>query len=95
MPKSNNSKPSNSKCSLQQARAINRLTAMPEWLLLMELCEERLSEAHRDLETVDEKYFRAKQGKVSEIRYMLSLEEMAKAILNRSQTPSSTPGYEM
>jgi hypothetical protein len=80
---------------LQQARAINRLTGMPEWALLMDLCENRLLEAHRDLETVDEKYFRSKQGKVSEIRFMLGLEETVKAVLNRDRTPSSTPGYEM
>jgi len=61
----------------------------------MQLCEQRLSEAHRDLETLDEKYFRAKQGKVSEIRFMLGLEETVKAVLNRNQTPTSTPGYEM
>ena len=68
---------------------------MPEWEDLMQLCENRLSEAHRDLETLDEKHFRAKQGKVGEIRFMLGLEETAKAVLNRTRTPSSTPGYEI
>lgn len=61
----------------------------------MQLCEQRLSEAHRDLETLDEKHFRAKQGSIAEIRFMLGLEETAKAVLNRSRTPTSTPGYEM
>ena len=68
---------------------------MPEWEELMQLCEQRLSESHRDLETLDEKYFRSKQGKIGEIRFMLGLEETVKAVLNRSKTPSSTPGYEM
>ena len=55
--------------------------------------EYREKSANRIL--LDEKYFRSKQGKIGEIRFMLGLEETVKAVLNRSKTPSSTPGYEM
>jgi len=49
-----------------------------------------LADARDRLEHSDEKNFRFEQGRVTELRFMLELEDTAKAVLDRERTPNRT-----
>ena len=53
----------------------------------MELVQSRFDDAQSRLEAADEKNFRIEQGRLRELRFMLELEDSAKALLERSRLP--------
>jgi hypothetical protein len=83
----NNNSYSKLKCNKQQSQAVLRLKAMPEWELLSELINARHENAREALEQADEKNFRFEQGRLLELRFMLELEDAAKAVLDKARTP--------
>ena len=87
MNSSNNNSYSKLKCNRQQSQAILRLKAMPEWELLQDLIKARYESAQALLERADETTFRFEQGRLLELRFMLELEEAAKAVLDKARTP--------
>jgi len=84
---SNNNNYSKLKCNRQQSQAILRLKAMPEWDLLRDLIKARFDSAQSALERADETNFRFEQGRLLELRFMLELEDAAKAVLDKARTP--------
>ncbi len=56
-----------------------------EWNLLIELVQSRFDDAQGRLETADEKNFRFEQGRLQELRFLLELEDSAKALLEKSR----------
>lgn len=60
---------------------------MPEWELLQDLIKARYESAQALLERADETTFRFEQGRLLELRFMLELEEAAKAVLDKARTP--------
>jgi hypothetical protein len=71
-----------------------RLKEGAEWLLLKELFKNRLVDAQRHLEEADEKNFRIEQGRLKELRFLLSLETSARAHLDNSRNPKRTTAIE-
>jgi hypothetical protein len=63
---------------------------MPEWELLRDLIKARFDSAQAALEGADEKNFRFEQGRLLELRFVLELEEAAKAVLDKARTPKRT-----
>ena len=59
-----------------------------QWTLVLDLLLSRLEDAQQKLERADEKNFRFEQGRVSELKNFLELEEAAKAVLNKARTRS-------
>ena len=78
------------KCNREQAQAVLRLKAMPEWHLLSDLIKARFDSAQALLEKADETNFRFEQGRLLELRFMLDLEDAAKAVLDKARTPKRT-----
>jgi hypothetical protein len=60
---------------------------MPEWDLLRDLIKARFDSAQSALERADETNFRFEQGRLLELRFMLELEDAAKAVLDKARTP--------
>ena len=87
MNSSSNNSYSKLKCNRQQAQAVLRLRAMPEWELLSDLIEARFESAESALERADETNFRFEQGRLLELRFMLELEQAAKAVLDKARSP--------
>ena len=63
---------------------------MPEWDLLRDLIKARYDSAQALLERADETTFRFEQGRLLELRFMLELEEAAKAVLDKARSPKRT-----
>jgi hypothetical protein len=63
---------------------------MPEWDLLRDLIKARFDSAQALLEGADETTFRFEQGRLLELRFMLELEEAAKAVLDKARSPKRT-----
>lgn len=57
------------------------LSLTEEWPLLMELLAERLADAQTKLESADKDNFRFEQGRVTELRDALELEQAAEAVI--------------
>ena len=84
----NNNNYSKLKCNKEQAQAVLRLRATPEWQLLSDLIEARFDSAQALLEKADETNFRFEQGRLLELRFMLDLEDAAKAVLDKARLPN-------
>jgi len=67
---------------------------MPEWHLLSDLIKARFDSAQALLESADETNFRFEQGRLLELRFMLDLEDAAKAVLDKARTPKRTPAID-
>ena len=63
---------------------------MPEWDLLRDLIKARFDSAQALLERADETTFRFEQGRLLELRFMLELEDAAKAVLDKARSPKRT-----
>ena len=71
-----------------------RLKEKSEWLLLKALFKARLADAQRHLEEADEKNFRIEQGRLKELRFLLSRETSARAHLDNSRNLKRTTAIE-
>jgi hypothetical protein len=60
---------------------------MPEWDLLSGLIKARFDSAQDLLDRADATNFRFEQGRLLELRFMLELEDAAKAVLDKARTP--------
>jgi hypothetical protein len=60
---------------------------MPEWELLRDLIKARFDSSQAALERADETTFRFEQGRLLELRFVLELEDAAKAVLDKARTP--------
>ena len=69
------------------------LSLSPEWAQVQQLLASRLDNARELLEAADEKDFRYEQGRILELRFMLELEETAKATLERERTRKRTSDF--
>ena len=69
------------------------LSLKPEWQQVQQLLASRLDNARELLEAADEKDFRYEQGRILELRFMLELEETARATLERERTRKRTPDF--
>jgi hypothetical protein len=65
-----------------------RLAANPEWQHLKDLFNQRLDATHTRLETTQD--FKMEQGRAAELRFLLDLEQTAKAILDAESNPKGT-----
>ena len=64
------------------------LRSQSQWTLVLDLLRNRLEDAQNRLEQSDEKNFRFEQGRVSELKNFLELQDAAKAVLNKARTPN-------
>ena len=64
------------------------LRSQSQWTLVLDLLRNRLEDAQNRLEQADEKNFRFEQGRVSELKNFLELQDAAKAVLNKARTPN-------
>ena len=58
----------------------------PQWDHLQRLLCNRLEDAQERLEMADKTNFRFEQGRLNELRFMLELQNTAKAVLGKTQT---------
>jgi len=61
----------------------------------MELLHSRLENVHERLENVGENNFRFEQGRVAELRFLLDLEDTAKAVLDGDRVVHKTHVHEL
>jgi hypothetical protein len=68
----------------QQARAIFKLSALPEWQLLIESQVERLNDLRRQLDTVNDlSNLKFIQGQIAEIKKFNEVRETATTFLDK------------
>ncbi len=58
----------------------------PQWDHLQRLLCNRLEDSQERLEMADKTNFRFEQGRLNELRFLLELENTAKAVLGKTQT---------